>query len=1136
MCGIIGFISNDNFLQEKDISWIDTLITTIPSTDNYSDFACLNNWYEQLHHNFNQLVSFNLYINTVKNKQTEEKINTLLHFIENNIHYFDEQKSKGKGNDAIDRIHEKAKDLYWQIKYDTLALYSSVTETVSHCSSSNTAQHFTAWSIEQVLRNLERLEVRGRDSAGITIQCMLPSSSVLTDILAPELITELRSRTTVSDASVTFAFKENYKKYHIATFTYKVANLVGKLGDNCKNLKEIIQRDQLLWEFARHITKISIVSHTRWASNGAITVRNCHPVYINTPALSAESAHACNHAHFVLNGDVDNYPDLAVKIHQSHGYYIQPLDTDASILPAVYEFETNSAESAKNRFNTTMNRCNGSLAVAMLNPCYPDELHLGLKGSGQSLFVTPIIDGVMVSSEMYGLASLSRSAFPLIASDDEGIQVKLSTAGVTSHIEAFGMKSNSPKEVYYKSIDIYSRDIYLGNYDCYLEKELHDAPLSIEKTIRSKYIKEAEKILFSKETYGTLLSRFIDDQKPPVNRIVAIGQGTASIAAMGIAFLVEKALRKTGIMVTWAKSSEMFQYNHEESLENMLIIAISQSGTTTDTNRTVDVLRKKGAWIHAIVNRRNSPLVDKSDSYNFTSDGRDIEISVASTKAFYSQITAGKLLALVLAQHFQSIDEHTLYKEINELEKLKDKVNTVLGAKESIKAIAAQYAPISKNWSIVGNGWNKIAAEEIRIKLSELCYKSIPCDITEDKKHIDLSTEPLTIVIANELIEDIVRDTVKEVYVFKSHNGKPIVICEENEHRFTEVAEKVITVPSIGGNLGFVLATVVGHLFGFYAAKAIDATAEELKKIRQFFISCIENPHPVPPASLTETIDHLVNLIATEKLNSSTRTSLVAQLARTLIQIERTRSEPAVKTDMLKNILDILNSVILENIRPIDTIRHQAKTITVGISRPELELSVLVQDLLASLSVDIKQIKQKDLQYLSHISSTIERIDGGILYDVRLPFNDMPLIKVNKKFGESLHADSRFNEFKTVFGLKSKIFKLQHYLWSNGHQGDENLLFIPVWDTDKSFISNILMLNIGFVSDASIELKYDIIKRLRERYEELVAIIEENVIFDEQKKITHVINTLIDSFSFREIIVIPFSTLVSRILALVDKK
>ncbi len=77
---------------------------------------------------------------------------------------------------------------------------------------------------------------------------------------------------------------------------------------------------------------------------------------------------------------------------------------------------------------------------------------------------------------------------------------------------------------------------------------------------------------------------------------------------------------------------------------------MSQSGTTTDTNRTVDLLRARGAAVIGIVNRRASDLVDKADGILYTSDGRDVEMSVASTKAFYAQVAAGALLACAITE------------------------------------------------------------------------------------------------------------------------------------------------------------------------------------------------------------------------------------------------------------------------------------------------------------------------------------------------------------------------------------------------------------------------------------------------------------------------------------------------------
>src|SRR5439155_116120 len=155
-----------------------------------------------------------------------------------------------------------------------------------------------------------------------------------------------------------------------------------------------------------------------------------------------------------------------------------------------------------------------------------------------------------------------------------------------------------------------------------------------------------------------------------------------------------------------------------------LVVAISQSGTTTDTNRTVDLARARGAAVVSIVNRRNSDLVEKSDGVLFTSDGRDVEMSVASTKAFYPQVAAGFLLAVANAA-----------------------------------------------------------------------------------------------------------DVAKEVAIYRAHRAAPIVIVTEGEHRFRDALE-TITVPAVHPALAFVLSAMVGHVFGYEAALAIDASARPLREAR----------------------------------------------------------------------------------------------------------------------------------------------------------------------------------------------------------------------------------------------------------------------------------------------------------------
>src|SRR3546814_11985281 len=114
---------------------------------------------------------------------------------------------------------------------------------------------------------------------------------------------------------------------------------------------------------------------------------------------------------------------------------------------------------------------------------------------------------------------------------------------------------------------------------------------------------------------------------------------------------------------------------------------------------------------------------------------------------------------------------------------------------------------------MVGNGTNRIAAEELRIKLSELCYRSIACDATEDKKHIDLSCEPLILVCAAGLEGSTADDVAKEVAIYRAQKASPIVIATDGQDRYS-AAPHVLSVPATPPELAFGPNAVQGILFG----------------------------------------------------------------------------------------------------------------------------------------------------------------------------------------------------------------------------------------------------------------------------------------------------------------------------------
>ena len=135
-------------------------------------------------------------------------------------------------------------------------------------------------------------------------------------------------------------------------------------------------------------------------------------------------------------------------------------------------------------------------------------------------------------------------------------------------------------------------------------------------------------------------------------------------------------------------------------MSDTLAIAVSQSGTTTDTNRTVDLLRGRGAAVLAIVNRRSSDLTDKADGVLYTSDGRDVEMSVASTKAFYAQVAAGTLLACAVSE---AAGVGTPQRRHELLTALRDAARRdARGAGAAARVVAEAAAPLRPDQALLG--------------------------------------------------------------------------------------------------------------------------------------------------------------------------------------------------------------------------------------------------------------------------------------------------------------------------------------------------------------------------------------------------------------------------------------------------
>lgn len=985
-------------------------------------------------------------------------------------------------------------------------------------------------NINLLLNSLDRLEVRGRDSAGIQITFALKErdalDKALRDIRDRELYDEWEKRLKpgdLADGSLHISHKTGGEVSSTVSFTYKKASITGELGENGRYLRERIRSDQLFKIFINEeIESEMYLAHTRWASVGSITEENCHP--INNFVREADREDPSDESHegkdypaygrgdwaisVALNGDIDNYGELRSTIEKGDIDIIDKrVTTDTKIIPLQIEKYLYEGHELTEAFRLALNDFEGSHAIAMESNLEPGKAFLALRGSGQSLYIGLCENQYMFSSELYGLVELT-PYFIKMDGERERVEGDSRTRGQvfvlsrdgggnTGGISAFcydGEPIRISREQIEKA-EITTRDINRKDYPHFFLKEIREAPLSVRKTLRGKY-----KISSNGRGIPEVAFNLGDDVISPglrdalerglLKNICVVGQGTAAVAGGAIADAFSQYLRETRIVVEAKTSSELSGFSLEENLENTLIIAVTQSGTTTDTNRAVAMAKERGAHLISIVNRRQSDITHMTDGVFYTSDGRDIEMSVASTKAFYSQIVAGFILALNFAQILGAMSDDHIAAGLTNLETAPDKMDTVLSESGIIKESVWNIVKKKRYWAVVGSGPNKVAADEIRIKLSELCYKTISSDIVEDKKHIDLSSEPLIIVCAAGNPEMVIEDIIKDVAIFKAHAAATIVIADEGETRFNGIADSVIFVPRSSFPTSVILNTLTGHLGGYYAACSINEDGEFFRRFRNSLSLRISEIRKLNDSLFEKIADTELHRIIEEfssefhdrrnrgffssmSIEVASDITLLLKYAVGKLPIEDFWLEYEEKRPSSSpfDMLDIcLGRAIDELARPIDAIRHQAKTVTVGTSRKgEMQRGILF-DFLKGLNFSLENLTSYDGFTVRRLQNAILNIRGYTLYDISdLNYDGKPAdfttISINKRGGVSLEMKSRAEgKPRPLKGTKKNIIGIGEVYAGLGKTDRAPVVIIPLLGTDHR-IRHILLLHVDFKGD-----------------------------------------------------------------------
>ncbi len=525
------------------------------------------------------------------------------------------------------------------------------------------------------------------------------------------------------------------------------------------------------------------IAHTRWATHGEPNDRNAHP------HLSME-----HHFALVHNGIIENYAELKIDLAKN-GFVFQS-DTDTEVLVNLIEFfyrEGNDI-TAEIAVRLALSKVVGAFGIAVICKSEKDQLIVARRGS-------PLVIGI--GNGEYFVAS---DATPLIGYTNNVIYLNDNDVAVITK-NSLTLKTLEDKPASFKISQVNQSigEIEKGDFAHFMLKEIFEQPKTIEDTFRGRISPDHNSIVL-----GGLLDIFPRILK--AKRIILIGCGTSWHAALVGEYLIETYAR---IPVEVEYASE-FRYRNPILSSDDVVIAISQSGETSDTLVALRMAREKGATILGVCNVVGSSIARETDAGVYTHAG--IEIGVASTKAFTAQVTVLTLFALKLSFAKGEISSELYSELIQELTEIPAKIRTILSGHLQIEEIAAKYKDAA-NALYLGRGALFPVALEGALKLKEISYMHAEGYAAGEMKHgpIALVDDNLPVVVVSPK-DHYYEKIVSNIQEVKARKGNIIAVVNEGDEVLREMVNDVFEIPESHPAVTPLLAIVPLQLFSYYIA------------------------------------------------------------------------------------------------------------------------------------------------------------------------------------------------------------------------------------------------------------------------------------------------------------------------------
>ena len=542
---------------------------------------------------------------------------------------------------------------------------------------------------------------------------------------------------------------------------------VGKLG----NLERLLSESPLAGTIG--------IGHTRWATHGRPSEENAHP-------------HRAGHVVLIHNGIIENYLELRAELEAAGRKLLS--ETDTEVISHLIDVEVQKGASLLEATRRTVVRLAGSFSIVVMSDLERDRL-VAAKTA------TPIVIGMgkqenLIASDIPAILEYTRDVIFL----EDGEIAEVTRDAVTLSDFAGASRHREPKRVTWDAVTAQK-----GGFKHFLLKEIHEQPQALIDTLRGRIrLESGEALLPELDTIGDRLAK--------IERLTLAACGTAWHSALVAKFFLNQFAR---LPVEVDYASEL-RYRPLVLGERDLVVVVSQSGETADTLGAVEEAKRAGALTLAICNVVDSSIARRADAVIYTHAGP--EISVASTKAFTTQLAGLFLLSVALGRRRGALGADDARVLLGHLRNVPQKIEQMLPEADAVAVIARKYVGV-RDFLYLGRGINYPIALEGALKLKELSYIHAEGYPAGEMKHgpIALITEEMPVVVIAPH-DDVFAKTVSNLKEVESRGGRIIAVTDRKSDELAKIASDVIVVPATHPTVAPIVLTIPLQLLAYHIA------------------------------------------------------------------------------------------------------------------------------------------------------------------------------------------------------------------------------------------------------------------------------------------------------------------------------